>query len=290
MTPRRVPEPRRSPEPGRSPELRRSSKARPARPWATRDRRPLPAASRAARTPPAPPPRDLPAHFRRRRRIAAVVLAALVAVVAVGLGGRALLYDTGLADVEGVQVTGTTTVPQPDVLEAAAVTVGVPLAGVDLAAVELRVERIAGVADARAGRDWPHTVTIAVVERVPVAVADTPQGLYLVDGAGVAYLPAPAEAALPKLAVPGVTPDDPATRAALDVLTALTPALREEVRSVEVEPAPTVRVTLVLTRNRQVRWGSPDRGADKAAVLGALLSQSGSVYDVASPELPTIRR
>lgn len=231
---------------------------------------------------------ELPAHFRRRRRIAAAVLATLVGVVAVGLGGRALLYDAGLADVEGVSVTGTRTVPRPDVITAAAVPIGVPLAGVDLDAIEHRVERIPGVAEAEAGRDWPHTVTVTVTERVPVAVADTPQGLQLVDRTGVAYNPAPDPGTLPRLALPGVGPDDPATRAALDVLTALPRALRAEVRAIEVEPPR--QVILRLTRDRSVRWGSPDRAEEKAAVLGPLLSQTGSVYDVASPELPTIRR
>lgn len=219
-----------------------------------------------------------------------MVLGALVVVVAVGLGGRALLYDAGLADVEGVQVTGAGTVPQSGVRDAAAITVGVPLAGVDLAAVEQRVEQIPVVADAQAGRDWPHTVTIAVTERVPVAVADTAEGLFLVDRAGAVYLPAPDPAPLPKLVVAAVGPDDPATRAALGVLAALPVALREDVVVVEVEPTPTLRVLLTLTDDRRVRWGSPDRSADKAAVLEALLSQSGRVYDVASPELPTIQR
>lgn len=208
----------------------------------------------------------------------------------VWLGAQALLYDAGLADVEGVEVTGTGTVAEPDVRAAAAVTVGAPLAGVDLEAIEWRVEQIAGVADADAGRDWPHTVTIGVTERVPVAVADTPEGVYLVDRTGVAYLPAPDPPALPKLAIPNVGPDDPATRATLDVLAALTADLRRDVLAVEFAPSPAGRVTLRLTKNRQVRWGSPDRAVEKAAVLGPLLSQSGSVYDVASPELPTVRR
>lgn len=212
---------------------------------------------------------------------------------AIGFGGRALLYDAGLADIDGVQVTGARTVPTPAVLAAAGVTIGVPLAGVDLAAIEGRVERIPGVADAVAGRSWPHTVTITVTERVPVAVADTPDGVYLVDHLGVPYLPAPEPAALPRLAVgalePGAPPP-PVVRAALDVLAALSGEVRTAVVAIEVGTGSSLPVTVRLTKNRLVRWGSPDRAAEKAAVLGALLSQSGSVYDVASPELPTIRR
>lgn len=239
-----------------------------------------------------PRPRSpLGALYRRRRRWAAIGLAALVATVTVVLGGRALLYDAGLADVEGIEVTGTRTVARPAVLTAAGVPTGVPLAGVDLPGVEARVEQIPGIAGAQAARSWPHTVTITITERVPLAVADTPAGLHLVDRAGVAYLPAPDPPGLPRLEV-GIlaprAPTTPATRAALDVLAALPAALRTEVVAVEVDPA--ARVLLRLTSDRRVVWGSPDRVVEKAAVLGALLSQPGSTYDVASPELPTVRR
>ena len=43
-------------------------------------------------------------------------------------------------------------------------------------------------------------------------------------------------------------------------------------------------------RGPEVRWGSPERAEEKAAVLGPLLTQPGQVYDVTSPDLPTIRR
>ncbi|MGQ0575748.1 MAG: cell division protein FtsQ/DivIB [Pseudonocardia sp.] len=235
----------------------------------------------------------LPEHIRRRRRLAAAALTIGFVLVAGAVGGRALLYDAGLADVEALEVTGLATVPEQAVREAAAVGVGLPLAGVDLAGVERRVEQIPAVADAEAGRDWPHTVIIAVTERVPVAVAETPRGPHLVDDTGVAFLPAPDPAALPHLAVGVLEPGagaTPAARAALDVLAALPGPVHESVRAVEVGPPPALPVTLTLTGDRQVRWGSPDRATTKAAVLGALLSQPGSVYDVASPELPTIRR
>lgn len=259
------------------------------RPWPTQADR----AASASRSPRVARPAPLPEHFRRRRRIAAAVLAIGFVMVAGSLGGRALLYDAGLADVEGLEITGLRTIPEPAVREAAAVTTGVPLAGVDLAALERRVEQIPAVADADAGRDWPHTLTLAVTERVPVAVTDTARGSHLVDSSGVAFLPAPDSAGLPRLAAGPVEPGAPATpavQAALAVLAALPAPVRDDVRTVEVGPPPALPVTVSLSKDRQVRWGPPDRAAEKAAVLGPLLSQSGSVYDVASPELPTIRR
>jgi cell division protein FtsQ len=236
---------------------------------------------------------SLPRHFRRRRRIAAVALAAVFLAVGGGLGGRALLHDAGLADVEGLVVTGLRTVPETAVREAAAVTIGVPLAGVDLRAVERRVARIPAVAEVAADRDWPHTVALHITERVPVAIVDTPRGPHLIDTTGVAYLPVPDSVALPKLVVGPVEPSaapTPGVRAGLDVLAALPVPLRAEVTAVEVGPGPATTVVLRLTEGREVRWGTPDRALEKAAVLVALLTQRGGVYDVASPELPTVRR
>ena len=56
-------------------------------------------------------------------------------------------------------------------------------------------------------------------------------------------------------------------------------------------PAPpgAPQVTLGLTDDREVRWGGPERGEEKAGVLLPLLGQTGHRYDVSSPELPTIR-
>ena len=70
------------------------------------------------------------------------------------------------------------------------------------------------------------------------------------------------------------------------MLGGLTEPLRAQVAAVEVAGT---RVTLGLRDGRSVRWGDPDRSADKIAVLGPLLGQPGTVYDVSSPDLPTVR-
>ncbi|WP_219417140.1 cell division protein FtsQ/DivIB [Pseudonocardia nigra] len=242
------------------------------------------------RPPPARPrPRPVsPGHYRRRRL--AAVLAGVLLLVGLALTGRVLLYDAGLADVEDVQVTGTAAVPVDAVLAAAAVVPGGPLAAVDTEAVAARVAELPGVATAEVARGWPNTVTIAVTERVPVATARTPDGLALVDATGVVYRAA-SDAELPRLTFPAAT-GDPATVGAVAVLTALPDTVRAQVRSVEARVArdgAPPQVTLELTEDRQVRWGAPDRAAEKSAALVPLLTQPGRVYDVASPDLPTIR-
>jgi cell division protein FtsQ len=259
----------------------------------TRARPGAPERPRSAAVPPPERPRRHPAQRYRVRRRRAVLVAAVVVLVGLAVGVRVLLYDAGLADVEGVEVTGALVVAESDVLAAAAVIPGGPLAAVDTGAIARRVAAIPGVALVEVGREWPHTVTVAITERTPVAVAGTPQGPFLVDASGVPYTPAPEGAGLPRLNFGAVGPADPSTRAALTVLAALPEPVRAQVRTVDVAASPAggpLQVFLGLTENRQVRWGSPDRADEKTAVLEPLLTQRGRIYDVASPELPTVRR
>jgi cell division protein FtsQ len=211
----------------------------------------------------------------------------VVLLVGVGLATRVLLYDAGFADVQDLTVTGLTTVPEQAVRDAAAVVPGGPLVAVDTAGVAQRVGALPGVASVEVRRAWPHTVEVQVTERVPVALWQTPQGVFEVDGTGLPYRPAPEPPpALPRLTFAGVAPQDPATGAALAVLRDLPPPLRAQVSAVEVAGT---TVTLALADGRSVRWGDPDRSPDKIAVLGPLLGQPGTVYDVSSPDLPTVR-
>jgi cell division protein FtsQ len=228
----------------------------------------------------------LPPRYRRRR-LAAALIGAVVLLTVVGLGTRVLLYDAGLANVEEVTVTGLTTVPEQVVRDAAAVTAGGPLISTDTAGVAQRVARVEGVASVEVRRAWPHTVEIEVTERVPVALWASPQGLFEVDTTGLSYRRAPEPPpALPRLVFTGVAPQDPATAAAITVLRGLTEPLRAQVATVDVAGT---QVTLGLVDERSVRWGDPERSADKVAVLGPLLGQPGTVYDVSSPDLPTVR-
>ena len=239
---------------------------------------------------PAPPKRRDDLRFKIRRRIALAVLV-LGVLAALGGGFWAVLLYTGIAKVEQVDVTGTLAVSRESVLAAAAVESGVPLATVDTKAVAQRVAQLPGVGSVQVSRGWPHTVAIEVTERSAVALARTPQGVTLVDATGVAYQPAPeVPPALPMFGFGAVGPDDPSTRAALAVLAALPEDLRSRVTTVDVDsPAtePTVRLGM---GDRQVRFGSTDRAAQKVAVLVPLLTQEGSVFDVSSPDLPTITR
>lgn len=210
----------------------------------------------------------------------------LAAVVMVGLG--LVLYFTPVMSVRNIAVTGITAVTREEVLAAAQVQPGRPLLQVDTDRVANRVaEAILRVASVRVQRQYPLTLRITIVERVAVAVKDIDGASHLYDRDGVAFAVAAPATALPYLDVDNASPTDPATKAALQVLTSLEPEIAGQVARVA---APSVAsVTLTLVNGRTVIWGSTERTAEKAEKLGALLTRPGQIYDVSSPDLPTVR-
>ena len=219
------------------------------------------------------------------RGLKTVVVALLAIVAAVGLG--LILYFTPLMAARDVLVIGTGAVTQQDVLTAARVRPGTPLLQINTDEVADRVATIRRVASARVQREYPSTLRITITERIPVAVKDFPDGPHLFDRDGVDFATGPPPPALPYLDVDNPGPADPATKAALEVLTSLRPEVATQVGRVA---APSVAsITLTLTDGRVVVWGTNDRTEEKAEKLGALLTQPGHTYDVSSPDLPTVK-
>jgi len=178
-------------------------------------------------------------------------------------------------------------VTQDEVIAAAAVSPGTPLLQVDTDAVAERVAAIRRVASARVQRQYPSTLRVTVVERVPVVVKDYPDGPHLFDKDGVDFATAPPPAGVPYLDTDHPGPSDPPTKAALQVMTALRPEVAGLVGRIA---APSVAsITLTLIDGRTVVWGTTDRTEEKAVKLGALLTQPGQTYDVSSPDLPTVK-
>jgi len=208
-----------------------------------------------------------------------------LAVVVVGLG--LLLYFTPIMSARSIVVTGVGAVTQEEVVAAAGVPLGTPLLQVDTDTVAERVAGIRRIATARVQRQYPSTLRITIVERVPVVVKDYPDGVHLFDRDGVDFATAPPPPGIPYLEAENPGPDDPATRAALEVMTSLRPEVASQVGRVS---APSVAaITLTLIDGRTVVWGTTDRTEEKALKLGALLTQPGRVYDVSSPDLPTVK-
>jgi cell division protein FtsQ len=219
------------------------------------------------------------------RGLKALMWTALASVIVVGIG--LLLYFTPIMSARDVVVTGLSVVPQDEVTTAAAVAPGTPLLQIDTDSVAERVAAIRRVASARVQRQYPSTLRITVVERVPVVVKDYPDGPHLFDRDGVDFAIAPPPPGVPYLDADNPGPNDAPTKAALEVMTSLRPEVAAQVARVA---APSVAsITLQLTDGRQVVWGTTDRTEEKALKLGALLTQPGRTYDVSSPDLPTVK-
>lgn len=219
------------------------------------------------------------------RGLKVLLWSALASVVAVALG--LVLYFTPLMSVRNLAVSGATAVPQEQVLAAAAVAPDTPLLQVDTDAVAERVATIRRIATARVQREYPSTLRITVVERVPVVVKDYPDGPHLFDRDGVDFATEPPPPTLPYLDADNPGPNDPATKAALEVMLALPPDVVAQVGRIA---APSVAsIALTLSDGRVVVWGTNDRTDEKALKLAALLTQPGHTYDVSSPDLPTVK-
>lgn len=226
-----------------------------------------------------------PIPRRAVRGLKVLVWSALLSVAAVGVG--LLLYFTPIMSVRDIVVVGLEAIPQEEVLGAAAVVPGTPLLQVDTDAVAERVATIRRVASARVQREYPSSLRITVVERVPVVVKDYPDGPHLFDRDGVDFATAPPPPNLPYLETATPGPNDPATEAALQVILALPPEVAGQVGRIA---APSVAsITLTLVDGRVVVWGTTDRTDEKALKLAALLTQPGRTYDVSSPDLPTVK-
>ena len=223
---------------------------------------------------------------RRRTRLA-VTLSVAALLMLLGLAGW-LALDTGLLGVQDVRVTGTERLDPAQVRAVAAIPAGTPLARLDTGSVADRLDRLPEVAAVDVVRDWPRSVTIRVRERVPAAVQARGTAYVLVDRSGVVFASVDHRPpGLPVVSAP-VDAGPPALRAALDVLEALPAAVRGSVR--QVRAASAEEVVVQLSKGRTVRWGSPDRGARKAAVLAVLVTRKAHVYDVSAPDAPTTRK
>lgn len=210
---------------------------------------------------------------------------AVIAVLVVGLG--LLLYFTPIMSARSIVVTGLGAVTQDEVVAAAGVPSGTPLLQVDTDSVAERVAGIRRVASARVQREYPSTLRVTVEERIPIVVKDYPDGVHLFDRDGVDFATAPPPPGVPYLDTEQPGPTDPATKAALEVMTSLRPEVASQVGRVS---APSVAaITLTLIDGRVVVWGTTDRTEEKALKLAALLTQPGQTYDVSSPDLPTVK-
>lgn len=218
---------------------------------------------------------------RRNRRIALGASVALVLAVLVWLVGFSPLLVAS-----DVEVTGTTLTPPDDVVAAAAVPSGTPLARLDAVEVTDRVKQLATVSDATMVRAWPRTVRIEVTERTAVYQIAQDSGFGQVDAEGVIFITSADRGAAPVATLADA--DDQDLRA--DVATA-TSALPQDVRDrlTAVDAGSTDSISFRIDDgSTTIFWGSAEQSGEKASVIEVLLAQGGgyTTYDVSAPSRP----
>ncbi|RVW05651.1 FtsQ-type POTRA domain-containing protein [Rhodococcus xishaensis] len=221
---------------------------------------------------------------RSLRRKVFLVTAVCVTVIAALVG---VLWFSPLMSVRQIAYVGDGRVTEEEVLRVLDVAEGTPLLRVDTGAAARRVAGIPRVAEVRVQREYPSTVRVTVMERVPVVFFDSPQGQHLMDAGGVDYAIEPPPPGLARLVTPTPGHDDHVTQVALAVLEQLPEEVRFQVSEVA---APTIsNISVTLDDGRVLVWGSAEDSERKSAVVSVLLTQPGQVFDVSSPELPTVK-
>ncbi len=227
---------------------------------------------------------ELRAQRRSRSRIIRGLWWLLGLAAAAGL--IYLVAFSSVLAVQTVSVTGTKILAEQDVLKAAGVGLGTPLARVDVEAVAARVAGLPPVSEVTITRAWPNTLKIALNERKARLVIPAASGYLLADAAGVVFEAVPD--APGGLMVVDAQPTDLALLA--DVGTVVSALSADTAAKVSrVEAASTDSIVLRLTDGSRVIWGSAEQSALKSQVLDDLLPLGGKVFDVSAPAFPTRR-
>ncbi|GGK66014.1 cell division protein FtsQ/DivIB [Nocardia camponoti] len=211
---------------------------------------------------------------------------AVAVVVVAGLAAAA--WFTPVLSVRSVRVDGLAAVPENEVIAKLEIPDGRSMLRIDTEAIAGRVATIPKVRSVRVQRSFPSSVRVSVVERTPVLYFDSPQGAHLVDSESVEFAIEPnPPIGIPKLVTEHPAGTDPVTAAAAKVLVTLPPALLIQVD--EVAARSISDVSLTLRDGRQVLWGGTGDNERKAAVVLPLLTREGTVFDVSSPNLVTVK-
>ncbi|MDN5762544.1 MAG: FtsQ-type POTRA domain-containing protein [Microlunatus sp.] len=222
---------------------------------------------------------------RPRRRIWPLVLVGVL-VVALLAGAGWLVGFSNVLAAHRVDVTGTRTLTDDQVRQAAAVPLGVPLARQDLGGIADRIAALPQVENVRVDRRWPETIEIVLTERSPVLVAQNGNALMLVDRHGVAYLGVRTRPKnLPLTTVgPGNTP---LLAEVGSVAGAMPKKLRGQVATIRAESP--YALVVGLESGVEVIWGAAEESELKGEIVLALLKQKPKTIDVSAPHNSTIR-
>jgi cell division protein FtsQ len=195
-----------------------------------------------------------------------------------------LIFVSPVLGVRTVRVEGMSFLDEGQVRDVSGVLKGTPLTRVNVDDVARRIGGLPAVASVDVSRDWPSTLRITVVERVPLGGIKSDNVFHLFDDKAVIFR---TSESLPDGVVLVECQADNLIKGAVTVIQALTPQLRSELVRLSIDgPA---GITLVLKKERMVTWGDATQSELKAKVATALLKQKGNRIDVSVPEIVTIQ-
>jgi cell division protein FtsQ len=212
----------------------------------------------------------------RRPNLRLLVAAGLLAALLTA--GWMWLRDSSLAQVRVVAVTGTTSSAEPrirDALETAAR--GMTTLHVRRDVLAKAVAQFPSVAGIRTQTDFPHKLTIEVLERRPAAALASGDQLVAVTGSGLLLRDVNAPDTVPEIAVrapvSGERVQDPKLLGALAVAAAAPPALAK--RTVSIQSGPR-GLSAHLESGPPLIFGSSADAASKWAAAARVLADSSS--------------
>ncbi|GAA5208890.1 cell division protein FtsQ [Streptomyces thinghirensis] len=231
------------------------------------------------------------------------IIILIVALVLVAGGTVWLLYGSNWTRVERVSVSGTRVLTPAQVREAADVPVGDPLISVDTEAVEARLRRkLSRIDEVGVERSWPHGIDLKVTERTPVLTVQKGRKFVEVDDEGVRFATVSrAPKGVPELELKPARSgsaaaslrrfdEDRLVREAVRVAGRLPAAVARDTRTVKVRSYDDI--SLELSGDRTVAWGSGEQGVRKARALTALMKAAPDArhFDVSVPTAPASSR
>ncbi len=230
-----------------------------------------------------------------RRRLRFVVGALGVVAACVGTWG---LSRTALLDLDHVRVEGISSGSMAEVDAAVGVVRGAALRDVDTAAISARVDALPWVQTAEVRRDWPGTLRVDVVERVPVAVIPAgPGSAATIDASSVVIgvQSSTVASTLPLIDVElGVAPGEMqlSATAGLALVASIPGDLAPWVEGVHVHDGTPTTLSMDLVGSATAEFGDTALLGDKVAALRAVLAGVDLTciarIEVSVADLPTI--
>jgi len=225
-------------------------------------------------------------QVRRRVIRVAVPIAAVLLIAAVVW----IVWFSSLFEADSVRVEGNSQASTDQIVAAAQVPLGVPLARIDTDAIRNRVREVSPVADATVTRSLTGTVQISVTERVAVYVISVGSQYLLVDSTGMGFLTvASVPEGLPavNLTVDHTPESDRLMADAAVIVQALPDSVRTQMSWMGAQTPDTF--TIGLSNGSEILWGSAEDSGLKAQVIDGLLHVNAHYYDVSSPSHPATR-